>query len=300
MNNNTKNAVFQRLVQQQMLSAFLAGDTAAADAVMTQVTARKMPWEHIYLRLLMPAMREVGRLWCLGKVSVAQEHMATQLCLDLMSQIRARTKRSSPHNIRAVISCVESNQHVVGARAVADFLTIDGWSVDFLGADIPAHDLQLHVKKIQPALVGLSIVLDEHVAKLAQAIGSLRALEHPPKILVGGPKEILSAKTMANIQADGFATDALDALNVARELVRLPHSRVSVDQYLRELGKRIAERRKNLAMSQQALAAQANLDRTYLSTVEHGKQNVTISVIAKLAVALEMSLEELLVEPISL
>jgi ribosome-binding protein aMBF1 (putative translation factor) len=105
---------------------------------------------------------------------------------------------------------------------------------------------------------------------------------------------------MANIQADGFATDALDALNVARELVRLPHSRVSVDQYLRELGKRIAERRKNLAMSQQALAAQANLDRTYLSTVEHGKQNVTISVIAKLAVALEMSLEELLVEPISL
>lgn len=298
MHNNTNNAVFQRRMQHQMLSAFLNGDAAAAQAVLQQATSRKMPWEHIYLRLLMHSMREVGQLWRKGKVSVAQEHMATQLCLDLMSQLRTQVKGSSPHNFKAVISCVQGNQHIIGARAVADFLSIDGWSVDFLGADIPAHDLQLHVKKVEPALVGLSVFLEEHISTLGTAVAQLRALDISPKIIVGGPKDILTKKNVASIDADGFATDALDALNISRQLAQLPQTRVSLDQYLRELGKRIAQRRKSLSMSQQTLAALATLDRTYLSTVEHGKQNVTISVIAKLAAALQMPLEELLIETV--
>ena len=48
-------------------------------------------------------------------------------------------------------------------------------------------------------------------------------------------------------------------------------------------------------MSQQALADAADLDRTYISAVEHGKQNVTVGAIVKLSLALKIPLNQLLV-----
>ena len=48
-------------------------------------------------------------------------------------------------------------------------------------------------------------------------------------------------------------------------------------------------------MSQQDLAQAADLDRAYLSSVEHGKQNISIGAISKLAKALNLTIEELLI-----
>lgn len=69
----------------------------------------------------------------------------------------------------------------------------------------------------------------------------------------------------------------------------------TLNLYLNELGGRILSLRKLNGMSQQALADAANLDRTYISAVEHGKQNVTVGAIVKLALALKIPLTQLLV-----
>ena len=71
---------------------------------------------------------------------------------------------------------------------------------------------------------------------------------------------------------------------------------VTLSSYLEELGERIFALRKASGMSQQTLADSANLDRTYISAVEHGKQNVTIGAIVKLSTALKIPLKQLLVE----
>jgi len=68
----------------------------------------------------------------------------------------------------------------------------------------------------------------------------------------------------------------------------------TLSSYLNELGGRILSLRKRSGMSQQALADAANLDRTYISAVEHGKQNVTVGAIVKLSTALKIPLKELL------
>ena len=69
----------------------------------------------------------------------------------------------------------------------------------------------------------------------------------------------------------------------------------TLSSYLGELGSRILSQRKNNGMSQQALADAADLDRTYISAVEHGKQNVTVGAIVKLAIALKIPLNQLLI-----
>lgn len=58
------------------------------------------------------------------------------------------------------------------------------------------------------------------------------------------------------------------------------------------VGKRVKELRNRLGISQEELADIAELDRTYITSVECGKRNISIVNIEKLAKALKVSLTE--------
>ena len=60
------------------------------------------------------------------------------------------------------------------------------------------------------------------------------------------------------------------------------------------LGAVIRERRKELGLSQEALAGEAALDRTYVGGLERGERNPTLKVLCKLSTALQLSLGELM------
>ena len=56
------------------------------------------------------------------------------------------------------------------------------------------------------------------------------------------------------------------------------------------VGKRVKELRNKLGISQEELADIAELDRTYITSVECGKRNISIVNVEKLANALNVSL----------
>lgn len=58
------------------------------------------------------------------------------------------------------------------------------------------------------------------------------------------------------------------------------------------VGKRIRQLRNNLGISQEELADIAKLDRTYITSVECGKRNISIVNIDKIATALKVELNE--------
>lgn len=58
-----------------------------------------------------------------------------------------------------------------------------------------------------------------------------------------------------------------------------------------KIGLRIKELLKDKGVSQESLALLAELDRTYINSVENGKRNISIVNIEKIANALEISLE---------
>lgn len=59
-----------------------------------------------------------------------------------------------------------------------------------------------------------------------------------------------------------------------------------------KVGKRVKQLRNNLGVSQEELADMVELDRTYITSVECGKRNISIINIEKLATALNVSLAE--------
>ena len=58
------------------------------------------------------------------------------------------------------------------------------------------------------------------------------------------------------------------------------------------LGKRVKELRNKLSISQEELADLAGLDRTYITSVDRGKRNISIINVEKLANSLQVSLSE--------
>lgn len=273
----------------------LAGDADRAHKVIDQGLAAGVIPSRLYLEVLMPAQVEVGAAWHRGDVTIPQEHIATQITLRQMARLRAMLKTRLKLGLKAVVSSVEGDQHFLGAQAIADFLVVDGWDVDFLGADIPTEHLVQYTRARGAQLVCISVSLTALVPVAQRLVAELRKLPEGPKILLGGAAFIAQTELAASVKADAFSIDPQEAVTMARQICGLLNAENALAMFLRKLGHSVHEYRKLRGMSQQELAIESDLDRAYISAVEHGKQNISIGAIAKLAKALNLSIEELLV-----
>lgn len=59
-----------------------------------------------------------------------------------------------------------------------------------------------------------------------------------------------------------------------------------------KVGQRIKELRGRIGISQEELAARAKLDRTYITSVERGKRNISIGTLEKIVMQLNCTMHE--------
>jgi transcriptional regulator with XRE-family HTH domain len=59
-----------------------------------------------------------------------------------------------------------------------------------------------------------------------------------------------------------------------------------------KIGQRIKELRKELGISQEALALKAEVDRTYVTDVENGRRNVSVEILERIIIALEVTIAD--------
>jgi hypothetical protein len=110
----------------QYLEKILSGDTAAAiQAILDARDGGQQP-AALYLDVLLPAQREIGRLWHLGEVTVAEEHLVSHTTARTMAMLAHAARPAAAHGKTAVIGAVANNSHDMGLRAVADLLRDGG------------------------------------------------------------------------------------------------------------------------------------------------------------------------------
>ncbi|MFZ2979976.1 MAG: helix-turn-helix transcriptional regulator [Sphingobium sp.] len=66
------------------------------------------------------------------------------------------------------------------------------------------------------------------------------------------------------------------------------------DEVLAALGQAVRGRRRELALSQEALADAAKIDRSHMGRIERGERNVTMLNMIRIAKALDMPLSKLI------
>ncbi len=72
-----------------------------------------------------------------------------------------------------------------------------------------------------------------------------------------------------------------------------PSEKFAGDPVLFAIGAAIRRARKGLGLSQEALAVDAGLDRSYMGGIERGEHNFAVMTVTKIADALKMSPSEL-------
>src|SRR4051812_43375690 len=90
----------------EYLAALLAPDPARARDLVVGALDDGTPAADLYLRVLAPAMHEIGSLWERAEISVAQEHIATQITQGVLAQLAHRITRTSQtgHDRRALVA----------------------------------------------------------------------------------------------------------------------------------------------------------------------------------------------------
>lgn len=174
----------------------------------------------LYLRVLLPAQAEVGRLWHLNEVSVAEEHLVTSTTQRLMAVLASHASRKSDRGYTVVATAVAGNAHDIGIRTIAYLLEFDGWKTIFLGSDMPRSDMPVAAKLYEADLVLLSIALSTQIKALKQTIDEIRALSGSSvKIIIGGNGLKDTPSLWKDLGVDGYAAGVDEALQLCLEIV---------------------------------------------------------------------------------
>ncbi len=123
-----------------------------------------------------------------------------------------------------VIGTVEADIHSVGKNIVAMMLKSAGFAVYDLGVDVKTATFLSKAQEVHADLIALSSLLTTTMPYMREVIEDLQAagLRNRYKVLVGGGP--VTKEWADKIGADGYGRDALEGVQVAKQLVEAPHA----------------------------------------------------------------------------
>lgn len=209
------------------VSAFVAAirghDDASGAQFVRSVLAEGASVEAVYLDLLAPSARRLGRMWDADEcdfveVTVALGRMQ-RLLRDLSTVFLAESGHAEPIG-NVLLTCVPGEQHTLGIIMVGEFLLRDGWRV-LVGAPWSDNDLLSMVATEWYDVIGFSVGTESRLSVLRRDIRRLKTASRNPhvQIMVGGQLFADDPSLAEQAGANAIALDARHAPTIARSLL---------------------------------------------------------------------------------
>lgn len=109
----------------------------------------------IYEQALGPALQRVGDLWHEGTITIAQEHVTSQIILGAALDL-VRLSQPADSSRKAVLGCFADEEHAIGLYGVALRFASWGYRTTLLGARTPPVAVSRVVESLEPDVVALS------------------------------------------------------------------------------------------------------------------------------------------------
>lgn len=155
---------FSASVQERLLYALLHHNTQQADQLIADALAVLSP-EVVILDIIRSVLNEVGELWQQDKISIANEHLATnylrqRLLMWMVSGPPPRTQHS------IVLACAPDEWHEGSLLILGALLRRRLWPIVYLGQSVPLPDLASFVHDVNPSMVVLNAMTEETAKSL--------------------------------------------------------------------------------------------------------------------------------------
>lgn len=128
-------------------------------------------------------------------------------------------KENDSKKIKGVIGVVEGDTHDIGKNLVRIMFETAGFEMYDLGRDVPLRDFVEKVKETNASLLCMSTLMTTTMGGMEKIINMLKeeGIRNKVTVMVGGSP--ISQKYANDIGADGYSSNAVEAVRVAKELL---------------------------------------------------------------------------------
>jgi len=205
----------------------IAEDVQAAAEHISSLVGQGIGLDAVYLYLLAPAARELGRLWGEDDLSFLDVQLGLTCLQNLVCDcgpIGFHHAVASPHSV--LLSSVPGDQHTFAIAMVTDFFRRFGWQASNLSG-LSADFLYERIGSRHYDVLGLSVNNTDSLQALERLLPRLRRTSLNPRlvILVGGDIVQEQRRRVEALGVDLVAADAHVAVHEAERLVALVRSK---------------------------------------------------------------------------
>lgn len=201
-------------------AAVVKGDKENVVGLVEAELAKGMAAMNIVNDLLIPGILAVGdkyekKEYFLPQLLQSAETMQTafERLKPLLEEDEAAGKKPV-----VVMATVEGDIHDIGKNIVCLMMKNYGFEVVDLGKDVKAEAIVEAAVEHDAAIIGLSALMTTTMVRMEDTVQMVRDRGMDTKVIIGGA--VVTEKFCNAIGADGWSTDAIDAVKLAQRLVQ--------------------------------------------------------------------------------
>ena len=141
--------------------------------------------EQFYEKILNPVMEKIGTMWSNGILSVATEHVSSNIAHSLVKIIAEERKGRSIHG-KVILTTPVGEEHNLGCSVMESFLVSKGFTTFNLSPSTPAESVLNFMRNISPDAIIISITLPDSIPSGQRLTKKIREVYKRIPIFVGG------------------------------------------------------------------------------------------------------------------
>ena len=205
-----------------MKAAIILGDKDQARALAEDAITKNMDLNEVIEQGFVPGIQKAGDLWESGEYFLPElitSAECMQAAMIVLQPILEKLKISARTKGKVVIGTIEGDIHDIGKNLVAAMLAANGFDVIDLGADVKLARFIETAETESANFICLSALLTTTMLGQKKLMEMLKEknLHGRFKVLVGGAP--VTAQWAREIEADGYAENAMTAVNTAMSLI---------------------------------------------------------------------------------
>lgn len=172
-------------------------------------------------QVLLKAINDVGELFDSGKYFLPQliaSAEAMKASIEYLEPMLA-VENTGQNMPTVVIATVEGDIHDIGKNLVALMLKNYGFHVVDLGKDVSKEEIIEAAQKYHAEVIALSALMTTTMQQMKHVIQYAKEKHVDSKIIIGGA--VITQDYADEIGADGYSTDAADAVRLTQKILHL-------------------------------------------------------------------------------
>ena len=208
----------------KLQQAVIMGEPEDAVKIAKQALDKKVDPLKCINEGLMPGIEKVGELFSTGEYFLPELIIgadAMKAALDILEPALVGGQERDVVG-RVVLGTVEGDLHEIGKTLVGTMLTANGFKVTDIGVDQSPEAFLQAIKDNKADIVGASALLTTTMLQQKKIIEALEGagIRDKVKVMIGGAP--VTDRYAEEIGADGYAEDAISAVDIAYRLMDAP------------------------------------------------------------------------------